>query len=483
MTHTPTQSTPASYSNEDEIDLRRYVEILIKWWREILFLALLLPLLTVIGLLLWQIFGPATYVATSSIVVARSTLGTNADEYSTEFANALIGLAYSGSIAQDVILELGDLLDEDEATPGVLLENIEAGNKNALPNTSGNSDLIAVTATSNSPEKAAAIANSWATHYVTHVYNVYGQIPDQLLDTMQTELDSAEDDLGQAQTELDLFIARSPMLTLRSQITSTLLVAEALMRSQQSTALSVLSIQKAEKAKRLENAYRLQRRYKNLHIAAKLMETQIATGANSATSTNLLPLTMLKSQVIMLSESQSTSGVMQFDLGTFLAEAVTAEEQKQDIEAIVIGLEEQLDAIAAVIVALSDEALNEVVTLPEGTFDTSEDNELEVVSAQLRALQAELEQEEATYQILSEKRDLDWKVWTTLRERIDEMSLTQLSMRSQVRLASAAVPPDEPKELVGLLTATSLAALIGLLLGVFCAFFGEFIGRRPFLAR
>lgn len=481
MDHPITQSSPDSFSNEDEIDLRRYIEILIRWWREILFLTILLPILTVIVLLLWQLLGPATYVATSSIVVARSTIGTTADEYSTEFANALIGLAYSGSIAQNVILELGDLLDEDEAMPGVLLENIEVGNKNALPNTSGNSDLIAVTAKASSPEKAAAIANSWATHYVTYVYNVYGQLPDQLLDSMQTELDIAEGDLQQAQAELDAFVARSPILMLKSQITGTLSIADSLIVSQQSVALSLLEIQDTEKATRLENTYELQRHYQNLHSAAKLMAAQITISPNSTASTNLLPLTLLKSQAVTL----SSAGAIQLDLGTFLTENVTSEELKQDIDAFIGSLEEQLEAIATTIATLPDEVLSEAVSLPKGTFAMSQESssELDEVGAQLRMLQAELEKEETTYRILSEKRDLAWQMWTTLRGRINETSLAQRSMRSQVRLASLAVPPHKSRESIGLLTATPLAALIGLLIGVSCAFLGEFIGRGPFLAR
>jgi len=367
--------------HEDEIDLRRYVEILFKWWREILFLALLLPVLATTALLLWQLFGPATYTARATVVIARTDRSTMVDDrqeivmnyYSPEYTNALVGLAYSGSIAQAVIDELTeelneDELNEDELKPATLLENIEATSRNVLPNISGNSDLIAITAQSDSEEKSALIANSWAIHYVDHVYDVYGQVPTQLLNSMQAELNNAEKEYQNLQDELNEFVGNSPMLMLERQITNTLTVADSLIALQNDATISRLTSQP--------------------------------------------------------SEQSNSSAVF-----------ITLEEQKV----------------------------------------------LEQIDDQLRSLQADLETQRSMHQVLSEKRDIAWNTWKELKSQIDQMSVAQLSSRGQVRLASPAVPPEERDEIIDL-SAVPIMALVGLFLGIFIAFFGEFMGRRPFLA-
>lgn len=375
-----TQDEPNAWSHEDEIDLRRYVETLFKWWREILFLAILLPLLSALGLLLWGILGSATYEATSSVIIARSTRNAVVneqfetvliDEYSAELTYALVGLVYSGSIAEKVIAELEDELSDDESGPGELLQKIEATSWNALPNMRGDSDLIVIAAEADSPKKAAAIANSWAKHYITHVYAIYGQVPNEVIDSMQVELAQTEAVYEQAQTEVNEFLAISPMLMLERQITGTLTIADSLIAAQ-----------------------------------TRAIVEQFADGsANQSSAVDLV----------------------QSD----------AEQQ----EALII------------------------------------------VGERIRALQSQLESERATHHVLSEKRDIAWEAWRTLKVSIDEMSAAQLSTSGQVRLASAAVVPSEPRSGVNIFVALPLAMLIGLLLGVFMAFFGEYMGRAPFFSR
>lgn len=374
------QDESNSWSYEDEIDLRRYLEILFKWWREILFLAILLPLLTALGLLAWDAFGTPTYRATSSVLVARSTRNAVIneqfetvliDEYSAELTNAMVGLVYSGSIAQAVIGELGELLDEDELIPSKLLQNVEAISANALPNMRGESDLIVIAAESDAPHKAAAIANSWANHYISQIYVIYGQVPDELNDSMQAELAKSEITYTQAQSDFTSFLANSPMLMLERKITGTLGIANSLIAEQNN-----------------------------------VIEQRFAEPSGE-----------------------------------------------------------------------------QVSTAPLFDADQAQQNTLDQVDGQLRLLQSQLESERATYRVLSEKRNIAWEAWKTLQGNINEMNVAQLSTRGQVRLASAAVAPADPVEVIGLGAALPLAVLIGMLFGVVVAFLSEFVGKEPFWVR
>jgi hypothetical protein len=80
---------------------------------------------------------------------------------------------------------------------------------------SGVSDLIAITVKANSPEKAAAIANSWAKHYVEHINILYGEMPTEMSELVETELGKAETRHKTAQQAYENFLGQNeiPALT------------------------------------------------------------------------------------------------------------------------------------------------------------------------------------------------------------------------------------------------------------------------------
>ncbi|MCO5214525.1 MAG: hypothetical protein M9936_32925, partial [Caldilinea sp.] len=172
------------------------------------------------------------YEAGANVAIVRTQTDVNFDDRFTTSSDsnrtqdvtsrraALVGLAKSGTIAEAVIADLGDQLDERQRDPARLLRRIDASLSTQNGRT-GQSDLIEITASADSPEVAAAIANSWAKHYVQEVNRIYGQVPDEMMASVEQELSQAQTKYGEAQSNLEGFLATTPLNTLRRQATET----------------------------------------------------------------------------------------------------------------------------------------------------------------------------------------------------------------------------------------------------------------------
>ncbi len=214
--------------DEDVIDLRIYVDILLCWWREIALLAILGALGAGTMVLLLNTMQAPAYLASSTAIMARVTSDVTLDErfqtLSDETGNigaarraSLTGLVQSGAIAAAVIEELGDALPTELQSASAILEKVEAS---AVPSADSRtpSDLIRITATAKSPETAAAIANSWMRHYVEEVNALYGQVPGDVYEGVVSERTKADGDFAAAQQDLETFIAESRIQSLTRQI-------------------------------------------------------------------------------------------------------------------------------------------------------------------------------------------------------------------------------------------------------------------------
>ncbi|MCB0052594.1 MAG: hypothetical protein KDE24_23965, partial [Caldilinea sp.] len=204
----------------------------LKRWREILFFTVLIVILAAAAVLALRAMEPPMYEAGANVAIVRTQTDVNFDDRFTTSSDsnrtqdvtsrraALVGLAKSGTIAEAVIADLGDQLDERQRDPARLLRRIDASLSTQNGRT-GQSDLIEITASADSPEVAAAIANSWAKHYVQEVNRIYGQVPDEMMASVEQELSQAQTKYGEAQSNLEGFLATTPLNTLRRQATET----------------------------------------------------------------------------------------------------------------------------------------------------------------------------------------------------------------------------------------------------------------------
>lgn len=253
---------------EDEIDLREYVLVLVAWWREIVLLTVLAALLGAGAILALRAIQPPVYEAAATVAISRTRTDINFDERfrtlseedmqavasnATARRSALVGLVSNGAIARAVIDRLGGLLETEEQIPANLLGAVEA--ELALPDGSrGDSDLIRIKATADSPEKAAAIANAWAEEYVRQVNLLYGQIPAELVASVTTELQNAQTAYETAQKALEAFVANNEIDRLNRLITEKREIIQSLQAGRQ-TAITTIVDEELAARRQIISAY------------------------------------------------------------------------------------------------------------------------------------------------------------------------------------------------------------------------------------
>lgn len=262
------EETEPLWHDDQTINLRPYVEFLIRWYIEVLLSMLLFAFLAAVTITVLRSIQPDEYLATATIAIARVKSDIIFDErYQTQSdtgittlqasANsrraALLGLVKNGSVAQAVITELGDILDETEQTPSALLEAVETEIIRREDDRS-ESDLIAIHVTSDSPEKSTVIANAWAKYYVEQVNILYGQVPPEVLDSVITEMQNAQVEYEAKQGELESFVANNDVKRLNRLIMEKQGIIDSLQLGKQ-TAIDALVEEETNAQRQVISAY------------------------------------------------------------------------------------------------------------------------------------------------------------------------------------------------------------------------------------
>jgi len=401
---------------DDEIDLRKYLDILIAWWKEILLLGVVAAAAAGLGIIVLRTIATPQYEAKADIVMARlfseialdervqisgNDLGGSAGSVSRRAA--LSQLVRSAAIAQAVADELGDLLTEEERDVSELLEMVSAETPTASDGRTA-SDLIRINVTADDPEKAAVIANIWAKHYIQRVNSIFGQAPAEVLESVQAELTSASATYQRAQTALQEYMADSPIETLQRQIkekatlrdnlqlgrdeildaialqdrTARIQLFTDLTNAESQGLFSVLSEQMQARQSELDRLY--SNRLIALHQLeqARNLQQQIEAGGDAAAATNHLVLQMLKTQVfaqamtqpalsplvegeskaIVVAPATVSAPASSFVINADAAAAPAASEQAADAQAIVATLGQYIAELDVAIAATSQSMLD-----------------------------------------------------------------------------------------------------------------------------
>ncbi len=372
---TPSSTREAYY--EDEIDLRQYLDILIQWWKEIVFITVGLSILAGLGVLALRLL-PPSYEASADVAIVRVQSDVSFDERFTTTSDeqlstsnaaarrsALFGQASSAALAQEVIKRVGDVLTPSERNVDELVKEVEI---NSAPNGTGrtaDSDLIRITVRANSPEKAEKLATTWAEVFVETANSVYGQTPDDLLRSVEESLIAAQSDYDSVQKKLEAFVATnrsdelSRQVAIKEQIVNTLqegekdilakltqdviesrrdivqtvlqfqadnqkLLFSAEQQGQQdllhsyidakfSTQLAVFQEQVKRGMQLLQDYYATSRRTETVLESAKILRQQIADGSETVEGGSVLTLQLLKLQAFTNLAEQTTQASTSVD--------------------------------------------------------------------------------------------------------------------------------------------------------------------------
>ncbi len=197
---------------ENEIDLRQYIRVLIRWWK----LIVSITVIAVIVAVLVSFTSAAVYEAEATVIIT----GTRAEivfepKYRTyslqedkELRETVVTLVKSSSVAAETIEKLGDQLEPEGQSIRNILSKVTV-------NTSG--DLIGIKVKSTDPEEAAAIANAWAESYVRYINALYADIP-QSPEELQVQASVALADYVERQREWESFLGNNTIDELTRQI-------------------------------------------------------------------------------------------------------------------------------------------------------------------------------------------------------------------------------------------------------------------------
>ena len=197
---------------EDEIDLRKYIDVLLRRWKLIVSITVIAVFVT--GLVSFLL--PPTYEAKAAVLVTkgRSEI-TFEPKYRTYFQEditsqrkALLAMVKSSAVAIPVIRQLEDELEPAEQRVTNILDKVQVRDQG---------DLIQILVRSTDPEKAATIASAWANCYQSYVNSLYGGVS-QSPGELQAQADAARKEYEEKQKAWEDFVRDNRIDELAQQV-------------------------------------------------------------------------------------------------------------------------------------------------------------------------------------------------------------------------------------------------------------------------
>ncbi len=395
---------------EETIDLRVYIAILLKYWKEILGATLVAALVAlVISFLL-----PPTYEATALITVAKPRYVMQFDPRIETLYNiqpaykAYPELATSDEVLQELLARLNPRPEKVE-TLQALREMVQA-------KSGADPSVIRLTVRYRDPETAAHIANLWAEIFVRRANEIYGTEAQSQLQFYQQQLERAKAELTAAEEALVEFQARNRESVLQNQLNSYRQMQADYLTDQRQIAYIVQDIQG--------------------------LREQLSRQPADQPATLADQLTALFLEIKAFNAHASAPIQLQVDSAATLSEK-SLPEQIAFLDDLVRVLERKSAEI---------------------------DARLAELEPQILALQQELQQVRTEEDRLIRARDVARETYMTLARKVEEARIAaEDASTGEVRLASQAAPPEKPTSPRKLLN-TAVAGVLGLMLAVFGAF-------------
>jgi uncharacterized protein involved in exopolysaccharide biosynthesis len=385
---------------EEEIDLRPYLEALIKHWYWIVGAAVLAGIVAFIA----TSFIPPTYEATALVAVVGPR-----DVF--QFDDRIRETAVSQPLKAFPQLALSDqvLLALLEQNPAEDIHTIEDLRSRLTAEAGDDTSVIRLAATSQDPAEAMELVNRWASVFVSWANDIYSNQGGQQVTFFEDQLVEAEAELAAAEEALIEFQAIN-----RTDIISNTLLAYA------NTQTEYLAAQQETN---------------QLIQQVGELKNQLATQGNS--------------QPVMLAD-QLTALALQlqaFDADT----AVPLQLQVSDSVALTSASRaEQLVLLDSLLATLASQS-------------TQIETELAALEPRILELQQQQQQAETEYGRLLRNQLVSEETYMALAHKVEQERITAQDTISGVRLASSASVPVEPVS-PGRIVNTVVAALLGLVI-------------------
>lgn len=401
---------------EDEIDLRQYFDVLIRQWKWIVGLTVLAAAVALgVSFLI-----PPTYEATALVVVTRPRYQLQFDPRIETLTQpqqpykAYPELAASDDLVAQVVAATDGRQTAEDRELSAFRERLSA-------EAGADPSLVRLTASSDDPQQAQAVANTWAGLYVSYVNELYQQRSSDVA-FFETQVAEANTTLEKAEQALVDFQARNPIVMVTLELSSTQMALTDYLAAQRTIALVTQDARSLQQQLAAQNA-----------------------GDPAALADELSALYL---QVDALSTQTAAPIQLQIAGGGSLANR-TVGEQTALLEALIQALQNKSAEIQQAIDALQPDILT---------------------------LQQQQQQAQTELDRLTRDRDVANETYLTLTRKLDEARVAAQSDSGEVQLASQASVPDEPASPRKGLN-TVLGGILGFLVGIVAAFVVD--ARKP----
>ena len=420
-----------------DFDLGKYIEILVRQWMLILATILVCALAAAIISFRKPVSYEASVIVSSAKLGSVVTFGSTIETISEGqgYINivdrkarlqSFIALVKNPLIAQrvyeDLRVEFGDKTPE----PDGLIDRVSASLMTG-------SDSIEIVVKNGSPELALAIANAWGERYVGYINDLYttgGAL--STTSNIQAQIDEAYQAYLSAQDDYVVFLSSSPL----NEYTR---MAEEFLRIGQV----------------LEDA--------------RSLREQVSVGGEESASSNALVLSLLKTKAFaatpvlenyqfQIAPASSSTDALLGDVDNLIA---ALEDRYSDLEGRIDSLVGQGNVAAVG----SGNSLSASSTA-EGA-GSEEILSLSRAEQNNRLLLARAEHENGQMHEKQLARDLAWKTYSNLATKVVELEVAAQTGGYEVVLGSPAI---ESEKVNNSTQPIFLAAIVGLLVGVFSAF-------------
>jgi len=396
---------------EDEIDLRPYVEALIKNWKWLVGAAVLAAVVAFVASSLL----PPTYEATALVAVTQPGQLVQFDPRFEAVAEnqplrAYPELATSDEILQELLDSVAPIAPEVDSLE--MVRRITAASAGADPS------ILRLTVTYRDPQITADVANQWADLFVVRANEVFGNLSGDQLAYFESQQASAAQELAQAEQALIDFQVRNRAGTIGNQLTA---------------------LQEIQ-ADYLANKQRL------VFLVGDVQALRDQLDRNSA------------AEAISLAD-QLTALLLQ--LKAFGADETTPLQLQVDT-AVSLPLADSADQITFL------DNLRETLTARIETIDA----ELALLEPQILTLQQQKQEIDTESNQLDRNYTVAEETYTALARKVEEERITSQDTSSGVRLASKTAVPDEPLTSHRLLYSI-IAGFVGIVVCVFFIFINQ----------
>jgi polysaccharide biosynthesis transport protein len=445
-------------SDHLEIDLGKYLEILFRQWRLIVGAALVCALAAAVVIIRTPVSYQARVLVPTTKIASSVTFGSTIETLSEgqlpvtlvdrkARLQSYVALVSNPLIAERVYEELIGEFGDKLSSPESLIRMVDGAVLTG-------SDAVEIKVLNGDPALSIAVANAWGRHYVDYVNNLYasGTYQDTLLNVQRQANDAHTKYLDAQQAYI-----------------------------------SFLSTSSIEELTHLRDDLR---RVERLLVDAQGLQEQVVAGGEGAAASNALAVSLLKTQVFTSNintdkaQSQTSPPTLQFQASPI---TVSSQDLIVDLNSLVIMLENRRQALMdwTDFMVLQEDSqtisANIEVTVPQASDPMNSPVSLSgAAEEKIRLLTSRIESEDGRKKDLALTRDVAWDAYQNLAKKEAELVVASQTGGQEVVLGSTAIVVRNGSSLV---RNVALAALVGLIFGVFMAFFIEYWwgykGREP----